>query len=945
MKRRLRAILALFCAWLLVCTGAAAEDDWPESGHPYASNTDQTWTYQYPEVADWLRVVFSEETKTEESFDTITITDTNGAREYDGDELSGRTLYLAGDHFTIQLETDGSVNMYGFSIVDIQGLTQADYEAEFCTVYDVTTPPESEHPYTNVADKTVIWHYQHPQAADWLCLVFDEKTWTEDDCDWITITDSLGNATEYTGDELSRKRLYLPGNRFTIQLTADGSNEGYGFSLTTLLGLTQAEYEDRQNTVVGTCGENVTWKMDRRTNTLTISGSGPMTDYAWQEDGDWWLKSPPYWDWACDDENESYSTEESMSMIRHIVIEEGVTSIGGGAFRDLDGLEDIQIPSTVTRIGGWAFDWSTAIQQITLPEGITIIDDSAFSDCHALALVNIPQSVTSIGPFAFYNTGIEEITIPANVASVGERAFYDCTQLQNITVASANTHLKSVGGVLFTKDGKELIAYCPARSATAYRVPDGVELIRASAFSYSKELRSVTLPDSLLTIKNWGFGHTGLTEILLPPHVQCIEDNAFGGCDSLTTATLPLSLTEIGEAVFLDCPLEVVNYEGTVVDWVHGVTVGDYNSVLTNAEFYYNVHPYCDHVLAYCAAVPHTCTEDGTLAHWECTICGDQFLDQGATQRAGDLTVPAAHVYVNQGITTQPTCSEPGIRTFICSECTASTEGHVMTEMVPATEAHNYVNGFCANILRDGSVCGRAKPTRQYSGNCGVTTTNIINIYLYPGQSLNYGAMYSDNVQWTLDSEGTLHVFGTGSMCNCITITRANNYGTALGSFPAEPWYDYRSLIRRVVIDHGVTRIGSECFENCTNLETLELPNTLTSIGSYAFSGTSSLREIYYHGTSSEWAAVDKSGLSTTGKEVEFLGATLIQPDLVLPASLTTIESEAFKGLNVRFIQVPATVTSIAADAFDGDVALLVTADSYAEEWARLHRIRYIPQE
>ena len=943
MKRTILLALALCCAWLLVCAGAAAEADWPESEHPYADNTDQTWTYQHSEAADWLRVTFSEETQTETNYDTITIIDADGHEtEYTGTDLSGKTLYLAGDSFSIHLETDGSVSKYGFSIVDIRGLTQAEYEAEFLIVYDVTTPPESEHPYTNAAGKTVIWHYQHPQAADWLSLVFDELTLVEEDHDYITITDSLGNATEYTGDELEGKRLYLPGDHFTIQLTADDTDEEYGFSLTTLVGMTQAEYEDRQNTVMGTCGENVTWKMDRRTSTLTVSGSGPMTDYAWQEDGDWWLSSPPYWDWACDDENESVSTEESRSMIRHIVIEAGVTSIGGGAFRDLDGLQDIVIPSTVTRIGAWAFDYSTAIQSITLPAGLTIIDDSTFSDCHALTSVNIPQSVTSIGPFAFYNTGIAEITIPANVESVGERAFYECHNLQNITVASANTHLKSVDGVLFTRDGKELIAYCPGRSAAAYRVPDGVELIRASAFSYSQALRSVTLPDSLLTIQNWAFGHTGLTEILLPPHVQCIEYNVFGGCDSLTTATLPLSLMEIGEAVFLDTPLAVVNYEGTVVDWVSFVNVGDHNSVLNNAEFYYNVHPYCDHVLAYRAAVPHTCTEDGTLAHWECTICGDQFLDQGGTQRAGDLAVPAAHSYVDQGITTAPTCSEPGIRTYICSQCSSSTEGHVMTEVVPATEAHNYVNGFCANLLRDGSVCGKAKPTREYSGNCGRNSSNIITLYLYPGQTLNYGAMYSDNVQWTLDSDGTLHVFGTGAMCNCITIARANNYGTVLGSFPAEPWYDYRSLIRRVVIDHGVTSIGSECFENCGSLETLELPDTLTTIGSYAFSGTSSLREIYYHGTASEWAAVGKSGLSTTDRTVYFLSTEAIQPDLVLPASLTTIESEAFKGLNVRYIQVPATVTSIAADAFDGDVALLVPEGSYAEEWARLHRIRYI---
>ncbi|MBR2526989.1 MAG: leucine-rich repeat protein [Blautia sp.] len=798
--------------------------------------------------------------------------------------------------------------------------------------------PQSDHPYANDTDQT--WSYQHPDAADWLRIQFSPETETEQPYDRITIIDTQGIASEYQGNELAGKTLYLPGNRFTIQLTSDSSVNKYGFSFTNLRGLTQAEYEEERNTVVGTCGENVTWTMNRRTGTLTISGSGAMTDYATQDGEDWVLTSPPYWDWDA----ESSDTEESRSQIRHIVVGSGITAIGGGAFRDLDGLEDIEIPSTVTRIGGWAFDRSTALQEITLPEGLTIIDDSTFSDCHSLTTVNIPQSVEAIGPWAFYNTAIVEIDIPAKVASIGERAFYECTALQNITVAGANPYLKSIGGVLFANDGKEMICYCPGRTDMSFQVPDGVQLIRPSAFSYSGALKTVTLPDSLLTIQNWAFGHTGLTEILLPPNVQRLEFNAFGMCESLTTATLPFSLKEIGEAAFTGCPLSVVNYEGSVAEW-NDITVGDSNDTLLNAEFYYNANPYCTHVLAYRPAIPHTCTADGTIAYWECTICGNRFLDSQATQRAQDIAVPASHLYVNQGITTPPTCSEPGVKTFVCSECDAGTEGHIRTEAVPPTDAHHYINGYCVNVLRDGvTLCGRAKPTVLYSGNCGYNSSNIINLYLYPGQSLNYDRMYSDNVQWTLDSDGTLRVFGSGTMCSCIQISRANNYGTVLSTFYAQPWYDYRTMITHVVIDHGVTTVGSDCFLNCSNLVSAELPDTLTSIQSDAFSNTGSLHDIYYHGTSSEWDAVHKSGLDTTGKDICFLGVATIIPDLVLPSSLTAIGSEAFRNLNVQYIEVPVTVTEIASDAFDDDIALIVAADSYAEEWARAHVIRYIPK-
>ena len=90
----------------------------------------------------------------------------------------------------------------------------------------------------------------------------------------------------------------------------------------------------------GSCGENLTWTYVEETKTLTISGSGPMTDYKtdyYAYDGYWTSTNP----WGRD--------------VQNLVIESGITHIGSGAFASCFGLTAVTIPNSVTSIGENAF--------------------------------------------------------------------------------------------------------------------------------------------------------------------------------------------------------------------------------------------------------------------------------------------------------------------------------------------------------------------------------------------------------------------------------------------------------------------------------------------------------------------------------------------------------------------------------------------------------------
>ena len=142
-----------------------------------------------------------------------------------------------------------------------------------------------------------------------------------------------------------------------------------------------------------------------------------------------------------------------------------------------------------------------------------------------------------------------------------------------------------------------------------------------------------------------------------------------------------------------------------------------------------------------------------------------------------------------------------------------------------------------------------------------------------------------------------------------------------------------------MVIPAGVTAIGDFAFSGCTGLTGVTIPEGVTAIGNYAFENCSGLTDVYYTGSSEQWAAISIGGGNEPLENAEIhYNYRVITNVLTLPASLTVIESEAFVGLgSVDAVSIPATVTSIADDAFDAGVVIIAPAESYAETWANDH--------
>ena len=182
------------------------------------------------------------------------------------------------------------------------------------------------------------------------------------------------------------------------------------------------------------------------------------------------------------------------------------------------------------------------------------------------------------------------MNIPSGVSAIEDEVFYGCTALQNINVSGDNPSLKSVDGVLFTKNGEELLFYPAGRTQTSYAVPAGVEIIQAYAFAGCESLLQIDLPESLWRISYYAFENTGLRYVIIPQGVEHINSQAFACCRSLTYAVIPAGLTYLGYDVFLDYPLQRVDFGGSEEEWnaLIDPETGSYNEELENAAVSFN---------------------------------------------------------------------------------------------------------------------------------------------------------------------------------------------------------------------------------------------------------------------------------------------------------------------------------------------------------------------
>ena len=447
-------------------------------------------------------------------------------------------------------------------------------------------------------------------------------------------------------------------------------------------------------------------------------------------------------------------------------------------------IREVVIENGVTNIGNYAFSECHALGSVTFADGSQLksIGNYAFSSCNKLESVTFAEDsqLESIGDYAFQRcTNLTSITIPASVTSIGSYVFQNC-DLASMAVADGNMIYDSRNGcnaIIETLTNKLIIG---CKNST---IPAGVTSIGNYAFSYTG-LTSIEIPASVTSIGNYAFSSCNKLESVTfaeDSQLESIGDYAFQRCTNLTSITIPASVTSIGSYVFQNCDLA-------------SMAVADGNMIYDSRNG--------------CNAIIETLTnkliigcKNSTIPAGVTSIGNYAFSGTGLTS----IEIPASVTSI--GGRAFLNCSALATVTVYAPSCTLGEDAFA--------NCNNLANIYVFSDLVD---------TYKAAENWSTYESKIT-------EMPNPNGKCGDNVRWLLTGESTnytLTISGTGQMMY---------YDSALGGdskyHSTAPWSYLDSEIQKVIVEDGVTYIGSYAFAYCTALTSVSLPASVIALGDY----------------------------------------------------------------------------------------------------------------
>ena len=415
--------------------------------------------------------------------------------------------------------------------------------------------------------------------------------------------------------------------------------------------------------------------------TLTISGTGAMPDFDFPNGN-----LAPWWNYEALGMLTSFGNFKLEGELKKVVIKDGVTNVSDYALFFLPAATQVTLPDSVTSIGRYGIAMCSKLTGLSIPKGVTGIGDFGLAG-NGLTAITLPDGLQGLGRGAFDScASLTNTTLPAAITAVPGKCFADCTKLLNVKYAGTVT---AIGDLAFES----------CKALTAAPISETVTAIGDLAFKSCKALTAAPIPETVTEIGASAFtGCTALTDVTIPAGVSTIPEDCFRGCTALTDINLPGTVTSVGHNAFTGCtalkdvrcygaapavepgnseahsfePATVTVHYNPAMNWTldadgkwQGYTVSDKGACL-----------HTDYGTTE-RTVPATCGKAGRVD----TICGNC----GEVISTRELPPTGAHDWGNGVVTTAPTETTPGVRTFTCRGC-----DQTRTEAIPATGAHDY---------------------------------------------------------------------------------------------------------------------------------------------------------------------------------------------------------------------------------------------------------------
>ena len=633
-----------------------------------------------------------------------------------------------------------------------------------------------------------------------------------------------------------------------------------------------------------------------------------------------------------------------------LTVPEGVTSIGR-AFYGFKSLTDVTLPTTLVTLGDQAFTNCTGLTKIEIPEGVTTIG-SAFFGCSNLAEVALPSTLTTLKSSTFYNcSSLTSIVLPEALETIGMMAFCGCSALTEITSLAAVPPTASV--MAFDAVNKEIPVYVPAGSIEDYKAAAEWEEftnyvglndnVTVGDIYYKLNLgsKTATVTGCAATLTDLNIA-ASVTDDDVEYPVTSVAASAFQGNRTITSATIPASIKEVGYDAFRNltnlrtlniadlaawCAIEftngnanpiynvfpttgsagTVNINGTPVTTTLTVPEG----VTSIGRAFYGFKSLTD------VTLPTTLVTLGDQAFTNCTGLTKIEIPEGVTtigsaffgcSNLAEVTLPSTlttlkgSTFYNCSSLTSIVLPEAletiGAMTF--NGCSALTE-IISPAAVPPTAGVMAFDGVDKEIpvyvLEESIEAYKAAAEWKEFTNY---------------QRLIFTEIEQGDIYYSLDVDAL-----TATVTGCAETLMLLNIPATVTSQGAT---------------YAVTAIAESAFAGNANFISAVIPASITAIDADAFKGLTSLATLNIVDLAA-WCGIEFANGDANPMAVAknvYIGGKSVSSGVEMPETVTALSAYAFYGAKtLSEVTLPATLETIGAEAFSGCTGLtLITSNA-----------------
>ena len=569
--------------------------------------------------------------------------------------------------------------------------------------------------------------------------------------------------------------------------------------------------------------------------------------------------------------------------VKSVEIASGITTIGEGAFKGISNLSSVTLPSSLTSIGATAFQGCTSLTSVDIPANVTSIGNNAF-DCGNTLDVSVNWMVpidipSGTNPFPNRSVDGHALHIPFGTSSAYDNTYWDTfyfvqspdTYMANNGiiygwVGDGTNNLTVIGCEGWTQPTNVVIddhfqfgdseytvteirdeAFKDCAFLDAIEIPSSITKIGHDAF-LSSELRSVTFHEGLITIDHNAFNGTKLTTVNIPSTVTYIGPGAFNNCNDLESAYLLVPITYLPNQIFQNCSSLVTVILPPLLQTLDQSAFSGCGN-LERIELPASLTSMRAAVFRECTKLKDIIFRGKTPPAVDTSLNGDLFVLGGAQSHIDHSTITLHVPFGAIGYSTDSYWSDFNI------------------EMDPGEVADYQTVKYLCRLNGDGT--GYAEVTGLYDSSVtSIAIMENVNNYVgdelmaFPVTKIASNAFAGNSNLVTVSIPASVNTIDADAFKDCTELKKVT-LTTTLDQFPIWAFTTTDQLhplkfdlemalgsknavnigftsagvrnIKSVTIGEGIETIWADAFVDCTNMKSVVIPASVSTIATRAF--------------------------------------------------------------------------------------------------------------